>query len=138
MMNKNCDNNKYNNLDNQFPNEKTSEYENTAKIFKKTHLKEIPIKHSAYFEIIGPVEKTVVELGEEEIKIGRSPRCEIQLQVENVSREHAHVFFLNEEYHIEDMNSTNGIYVNGIKIVKCVLRNHDQIDIGGVKLFFNE
>jgi len=138
MMNKNCDNNRYNSLDDQSPNEEASEYENTAKISRKTPLKEIPIKHSAYFEIIGPVEKSVVELGEEEINIGRSSICEIQLPVENVSREHARVFFRNEEYHIEDMNSTNGIYVNGIKMVKCVLRNHDQIDIGGVKLFFNE
>jgi pSer/pThr/pTyr-binding forkhead associated (FHA) protein len=77
-------------------------------------------------------------LGERAVVIGRSAECDIQLEVQNVSRKHASVFFHNEEYLIEDLESTNGVFVNGIKVVKCVLRNNDQIEIGGVKLVFNE
>jgi pSer/pThr/pTyr-binding forkhead associated (FHA) protein len=55
-----------------------------------------------------------------------------------ISRRHAQITFRNEEYHLEDLGSTNGTYVNGIKIVKCILRNNDQIDIGGVKMLFTE
>ncbi|MFC1820351.1 FHA domain-containing protein [Thermodesulfobacteriota bacterium] len=77
-------------------------------------------------------------LGEEEVIIGRIPDCDIQLLVENVSREHARIIYRNEEYQIEDLGSTNGIYLNGIKVQKCILRDNDLIEIGGVKIQFGE
>jgi pSer/pThr/pTyr-binding forkhead associated (FHA) protein len=90
-------------------------------------------------EVIGTLEnENHVELGEEEVFIGRAPECLIQLSVENVSRKHARITFRNEEYQIEDLGSTNGVYINGIKVEKCTLRKHDQIEIGGVKIIFNE
>ena len=39
---------------------------------------------------------------------------------------------------IEDLESTNGLFVNGVKVVRCALRNNDQIELGGVRLLFNE
>ena len=111
----------------------------TVKIPRDALIAEIPMKQRAYLEIIGIRRKEkVIELGKEEIIIGRHPECDIQLQANNVSRKHALVVFRNEEYQIKDLESTNGTYVNGIRIVKCVLRNHDRIEIGGVKLLFNE
>ncbi len=99
----------------------------------------MPLSQRAYLEITGSEEKDgIFELGERAVLIGRSMECDIQLGVQNVSRKHARVFAHNEEYLIEDLGSTNGVFVNGIKVVKCVLRNNDQIDIGGVKLVFNE
>ena len=32
----------------------------------------------------------------------------------------------------------NGTYVNGIRVLKCILRNNDQIDIGEAKIVFIE
>ena len=100
----------------------------------------MPLSQRAYLEITGSEEKDgIFELGEKAVVIGRSTECDIQLGVQNVSRKHAHILFHNnEEYLLEDLESTNGVFVNGIKIVKCVLRNNDQIEIGGVKLVFNE
>lgn len=46
--------------------------------------------------------------------------------------------FRNEGYPLEDLGSTNGTSVNGIKVERCVLRTNDQIDIGGVKVLFSE
>ena len=98
-----------------------------------------PLSQRAYLEITGSEEKDgIFELGERAVTIGRSAECDIQLGVPNVSRKHAVVVSHNEEYLIEDLESTNGVFVNGIKVVKCVLRNNDQIEIGGVKLVFNE
>lgn len=99
----------------------------------------MPVAQRAYLEVTGSEEKDgIFELGETEVVIGRSTECDIQLGVQNVSRKHARVLFQNEEYLIEDLGSTNGVFVNGIKVAKCVLRSNDQIEIGGVKLVFNE
>jgi len=99
----------------------------------------MPVAQRAYLEVTGSEEKDgIFELGETEVVIGRSTECDIQLGVQNVSRKHARVLFQNEEYLIEDLESTNGVFVNGIKVAKCVLRSNDQIEIGGVKLVFNE
>jgi len=100
---------------------------------------EIPVLHRSYLEVIGSDKKNrVIELGETEILIGRNPECRLQLLRNTVSRKHARVFFRNEEYHIEDLGSTNGTLVNGVRIERSVLRNKDQIHICGVKILFNE
>ena len=106
----------------------------------RTNLSEtVPVRERAYLQILSPQErKRVIELGDKDIVMGRSPECDIQFIVENVSRRHARVFFHNEEYMIEDLESTNGLFVNGVKVVRCALRNNDQIELGGVRLLFNE
>jgi hypothetical protein len=111
----------------------------TIHVSRDAFIREIPMKHRAYLEITGiGKEPRIVELRREETVIGRTSECDIPLPSNNVSRKHACVGFRNEEYHIKDLNSTNGIYVNGVRIDKCVLRNLDQIEIGGIKLLFNE
>ena len=114
-------------------------HEATAEISRSTFVGGIPDRQQASLEVIHLGEKgRVIELEEGEVLIGRGPECKIQLPDSNVSRKHARVVFRNEEYHVEDLGSTNGTYVNGIKVLKCVLRRHDQIDIGAVKILFNE
>ena len=58
--------------------------------------------------------------------------------MDNVSRKHARIIYRNEEYQLEDLGSTNGIYVNSIKVAKCILRDQDLLDIGGIKMLFCE
>ncbi len=114
-----------------------SRFSRTLEISRDTFVGEITSKQHAFLEILDEKNEQI-ELGEEAVIIGRMPECDIQILVDNVSRKHARISFRNEEYQIEDLNSTNGIYVNGIKIEKCILRNHDLLDIGGVKILFNE
>jgi hypothetical protein len=111
----------------------------TIHVSRDTFIPEIPLKHRAYLEITGIGNETrIEELRREETIIGRTSECDILLPSNNVSRKHACVGFRNEEYHIKDLNSTNGVYVNGVRVDKCVLRNLDQVEIGGIKLLFNE
>jgi len=113
--------------------------ETTTKLSRSTFVAEVPIKLRACLEIIGfRKRKEIVELGQGEAVIGRMRGCTIRLSSNNVSRRHARVIFRNEEYHIEDLGSTNGTYVNGIRVAKCALRSNDQIDVGGVKMLFTE
>jgi pSer/pThr/pTyr-binding forkhead associated (FHA) protein len=111
----------------------------TIHVSREAFIRDIPMKHRAFLEITGIFKQAkVVELLREETVIGRTSECDIPLPSNNVSRKHACVGFRNEEYHIKDLNSTNGVYVNGVRVEKCVLRNLDQIEIGGIKLVFNE
>jgi pSer/pThr/pTyr-binding forkhead associated (FHA) protein len=117
-------------------NEERTGFSSTQKMSHKTFIGKISTSQHAYLEIVGEQERVL--LGEDDAVIGRIPDCDIQLQVGNVSRKHARILYRNEEYQIEDLGSTNGIYVNGIKIQKCILRDHDVIEIGDVKMLFLE
>jgi pSer/pThr/pTyr-binding forkhead associated (FHA) protein len=111
----------------------------TIYVSRDTFIRDIPMKHRAYLEITGiGNEVRIAQLRREEAVIGRTVECDVPLPSNHVSRKHACVGFRNEEYHIKDLNSTNGVYVNGVRVEKCVLRNLDQIEIGGIKLVFNE
>lgn len=109
----------------------------TQEIPRKTFVGRIPTMHHAFLEIMDE-EKRRIKLGEEEVVIGRTSDCDIQIMANNVSRRHARISYSNEEYKIEDLGSTNGIYVNGVKVERCVLRKHDVLEIGGVKILFLE
>lgn len=111
----------------------------TVEMVRVKFAENVPVRERAFLQILNPQErKRVIELGDSDIVIGRSPDCDIRFVVENVSRKHVRVYFQNEEFMIEDLDSTNGLFINGVKVVRCALRNNDQINIGGVKLLFNE
>lgn len=109
----------------------------TQEIRRKTFVGRIPTIQHAFLEIMDE-EKRRFKLGEDDVLIGRTPDCDIQIIADNVSRRHARISFGNEEYRIEDLGSTNGIYVNGVKVERCVLRKHDVLEIGGIKILFLE
>jgi hypothetical protein len=112
-------------------------FSSTLEMSPKTFIGKITATRHAFLEVMGE-KKERVFIGEDEIIIGRTPDCDIQLLVENVSRRHARIIYKNEEYQVEDLDSTNGVYVNGIKVERCILRQNDIIEIGGVKIQFIE
>ncbi len=66
-----------------------------------------------------------------EIAIGRDAANDLCIDNLAASSRHARVFKgPDNSYAIEDLNSTNGTYVNGKKIMTQVLSNNDQITIG--------
>ena len=77
-----------------------------------------------------------VPLSRREVTIGRDKNCRICLPLVNVSRIHARIVIVGEEYRLEDLDSTNGTFVNGIRVSRCVLRNNDQVRIGEARIAF--
>ena len=71
-----------------------------------------------------------------EITIGRGADNEIVLDMDNVSRMHARVVQKADGIFLEDLNSTNGTYVNDAEVKFERLRNGDLIKIGGAILKF--
>jgi chromosome segregation ATPase len=66
-------------------------------------------------------------------RIGRAPGCELQVDSNSVSRHHALVLVGPRDVIIEDLNSTNGVVVNGRKVTRQLLTDGDLISIGEVQ-----
>ena len=77
-----------------------------------------------------------IPLGLEPTIIGRSSKCEVQIDQESVSRNHCKIQFNGKTYAIRDMGSTNGTYVNDELIDEVNLRDGDQIKVGRTILKF--
>ncbi len=74
---------------------------------------------------------TVVPLIRDELTIGRKEGNTIRLTERNVSRRHARLIRSNGSITIEDLNSYNGIRVNGSRIQgRCQIRETDRVQIG--------
>lgn len=69
-------------------------------------------------------------LNKNEINIGKLPGNDLHLQDNSISRKHCKLIKTDETYKIEDLNSTNGTYVNGKKIKEKLLKPEDNITIG--------
>ena len=64
------------------------------------------------------------------VSIGRNSNNTIQLLNSRVSGNHVEIYSKRDKFIIEDLHSTNGTYVNGLKIKKAYLNNNDVISIG--------
>jgi diguanylate cyclase (GGDEF)-like protein len=71
-----------------------------------------------------------VPLNKDVAVIGRSAKCELQVDQESVSRNHARISFDDKSYVIQDLGSTNGTYVNDELVDSIALRDGDQLKIG--------
>jgi pSer/pThr/pTyr-binding forkhead associated (FHA) protein len=65
------------------------------------------------------------------ITVGRSPQCNLVIDSERVSRRHARISRRAEGPYVEDLGSSNGVFLNGSPIAgRCLLRAGDRITIG--------
>jgi len=65
-----------------------------------------------------------------DVEIGRSANCDIQLDEESVSRAHARLEANEEGHFLFDLGSTNGTFVNEKRIDQTALGAGDRIRIG--------
>ena len=66
-------------------------------------------------------------------RIGRAAGCELQIDSSSVSRHHALVLVGSRETIIEDLNSTNGVLINGRKVSRQLLSDGDALTIGEIQ-----
>jgi len=73
------------------------------------------------------------------VAIGRHPDCELNLRLDDVSRRHAEVRFEDGGFHVIDLGSTNGTFVNGERVDgQRPLAPGDRIEIGESSVTFCE
>lgn len=73
-------------------------------------------------------------LEKERFVIGRRPTCDIQINDQGVSKEHAVILTVGNDQILEDLKSTNGTQVNGRRIQRHILQNGDVIEVGRYKI----
>jgi hypothetical protein len=76
------------------------------------------------------------EISKRRVVIGRSRDCDIQLEDANVSRRHAELRQEGATYWLIDLDSTNGMEVNGRPTRRAKLSDGDAVTIGSTELVF--
>ncbi len=68
--------------------------------------------------------------------IGCHPDSSLQLLDKYISQRHCEIRKSDNIWIIEDLGSTNGIYINQTKLARKVLRDGDMIQIGGILVIY--
>jgi len=89
------------------------------------------------FESLNPLPRPISLTGQSEASIGRSNRNDICLSGGQVSGNHARLRKEGSGWTLSDLNSRNGIYVNGEKIQSSLLREDDTVFLGGYLFRFH-
>jgi serine protease Do len=95
-----------------------------------------PTKLESYGNIqatAGALAGKTFKITKEGLLIGRSPKCQVVLQDDTISSEHAWIVPTGNEVVVIDKGSSNGTYVNSVdspRVSKIGLRNGDRIYLG--------
>jgi len=68
------------------------------------------------------------------VLIGRDASCTLQLHSRMVSRNHAIIYKAGKHHVIRDLQSTNGVVHNGVRVNRAVIRAGDNLLLGDQKL----
>ncbi len=77
-----------------------------------------------------------IALSRDEMTIGRGEECEAIILHSSISREHARIKKVKQGYVLLDLQSRNGIHINGKKVAENLLRDGMQVRIGDVEYLF--
>ena len=91
-------------------------------------------------ELTGPAAVVIAgtrhELDDRVLVVGRSNDCDVTVNDANVSRRHAEIRHEDGAYWIVDLDSTNGVTVNGKRVERALLAPEDEILIGTTDVRF--
>lgn len=86
----------------------------------------------------GSASPGILKLGKEKISIGRASYNDLIVSDKKVSRSHAAIYFEKGRYVIEDLNSTNGVYVEDQLVKRVTLKSGNRIALGDCTLSFTQ
>lgn len=92
-----------------------------------------------YLEMVeGPGAPRRFQLRTPATVVGRSEQSDIQVDSEGLSRRHLLVTRNGGEFVVEDLDSRNGVFLNGVKIHSATLRDMDTLQLGPVVFVYHE
>jgi len=80
--------------------------------------------------------REVVHMLGRKTSIGRTPDNDLKIEAKYISRHHAVILVGPVDTVIEDLNSTNGVHVNGRRITRQTLKDRDTVLIGRAQFLF--
>lgn len=75
-------------------------------------------------------------LKDDQTTVGRHPTNDVVLALDSISRFHGRVDKRGEFYIIQDLNSSNGCFVNSERVTTLALHDSDQVTFGNVEFRF--
>ncbi len=94
---------------------------------------------SSVIVVAGPNEGDYYPLKQATTVVGRDAKCPIQIIDQMMSRVHLEIRYEDSDqaYHAKDLNSANGVLINGNRLVReTKLANGDLIELGNSKLMY--
>jgi pSer/pThr/pTyr-binding forkhead associated (FHA) protein len=85
-----------------------------------------------------PAQSIELELRQAEVLVGRHTLVDLCLPYPDVSRKHCRLIFSDDGWHVVDMDSLNGIQVNGARRRQADLHEGDRLDIAGLQFEVHE
>lgn len=82
----------------------------------------------------GPLAGTTIAIEHERLTMGRDLSCVVRLDDPKVSRIHAVLEVTNGKLFLRDNNSTNGTFVNGVRITRQEVRAGDVLQVGASEI----
>jgi len=114
----------------------TSTAENTRCFERPAVPPGTPSSRAVLSVVAGPDRDRKAGLNGVSLVIGRSGECDFVLTDPSVSRRHAEVRAGGEGYILLDLNSTNGVYVGGLRTARRLLADGDTVTLGNTVILF--
>lgn len=73
-----------------------------------------------------------------ELILGRGADADLQVASTELSRRHVIFRARDDEYLCEDLDSKNGVFLNGVKIHRALLRDRDELQMGSLVFIYYE
>ena len=86
--------------------------------------------------LAGPLKGSSIPLSGDQISIGREPSNAISVVDAGVSRKHCLILQAEGQFKIQDLNSRNSTFVNGVPVSERVLASGDEIKVGNSLFVF--
>jgi pSer/pThr/pTyr-binding forkhead associated (FHA) protein len=84
----------------------------------------------------GPYAGSEIALEGERIRLGRGPGVDVLIDDASVSHEHAALELTPTGFLIRDLGSTNGVRLNGARVMTAELKHGDRVTLGAVEFCY--
>jgi predicted Zn finger-like uncharacterized protein len=122
------------------PEDTTKEFEIRRSQVEERSLPDLaplpPSRRYSLAVILGANAGQIFPVSKPRIVLGRGVNCDIQLQDSEVSRRHAMLEIKGESGTLTDLGSTNGTFVDGVRVQQRAIDPHQEFSLGTTTLMF--
>jgi pSer/pThr/pTyr-binding forkhead associated (FHA) protein len=88
-------------------------------------------KPAKYYLVAEDRPQDKIEVKQDALVIGRDDSCDIVISKPHVSRRHCLVQLVGRKLRFRNLESSNGIYINGVRVRDGFVKSGDKLTLGG-------